>query len=567
MADDPTHQTDGGSRQQRAGHDGSVKETVISLIISLAMALIAKTYVLEAYRIPTGSMAPTLLGDHIDYVGPQTGHRWSTEVWYAEPRRPGEVRRTLPVQGVGGNPPPNPTDPMLGHPYGGDLVAGQPDPRLAAGSPRPVPKRTRAGDRILVQKYLYWLFPPERYDVVVFKNPSENVDQNFIKRLVGLPNEAVWLVDGDVFVAPAGSAWDDVGAWSIARKSIPLQQSLWRTIFSSEHAPRDPMANLQRYFFSPWQGGDGWEIADTRVYAYEDSGPTVLAWDTQRWPIDDWEPYNDSPEVREDMLLYPVADVRLRAGIEPQSSGLEVTARIVARRHTFEATIVAGRATLRVRRDGGDWRMVAEADAARLPTGRVTDVELWHADQRLVLVVDGDVVLEHAYDWSPRERLEQTCGIPANELTALPQSFNSDGPQRRSVVDPRTYTHGEAQVEWRFNGAPLRMHRVGLDRDIFYRPSFRRSRGSVAVGRACHRDRIVHLGDDHFFMLGDNSAASLDGRGWDRVDPWVAAEIDSTVGVVHRDLILGKAFFVYFPAPYSFGVVPVPDVGNMRLIQ
>jgi len=55
---------------------------------------------------------------------------------------------------------------------------------------------------------------------------------------------------------------------------------------------------------------------------------------------------------------------------------------------------------------------------------------------------------------------------------------------------------------------------------------------------------------------------------WRKVDSRVAETIDDKIGVVHRDLMLGKAFFVYFPSVYKvFDKIPVPNMGKMRLIR
>ena len=52
------------------------------------------------------------------------------------------------------------------------------------------------GDRVLVLKYLYAFQDPQRWDVVVFKNPTDpNGDAaNYIKRLVGLPSEQLLIL-------------------------------------------------------------------------------------------------------------------------------------------------------------------------------------------------------------------------------------------------------------------------------------------------------------------------------------------------------------------------------------
>ena len=74
------------------------------------------------------------------------------------------------------------------------------------------------------------------------------------------------------------------------------------------------------------------------------------------------------------------------------------------------------------------------------------------------------------------------------------------------------------------------------------------------------------LDSDQFFVCGDNSPASSDARLWTRVDPWIKEQVDPTVGVVNRDLLVGRAFFVYFPAPVPGKHLWMPDFGRLRFI-
>ncbi|MEM9413315.1 MAG: signal peptidase I, partial [Planctomycetota bacterium] len=58
--------------------------------------------------------------------------------------------------------------------------------------------RSNNGDRILVNKFIYDFAEPERFDVIVFKNPN-NGKQNYIKRLIGLPGDRLLIENGDIY--------------------------------------------------------------------------------------------------------------------------------------------------------------------------------------------------------------------------------------------------------------------------------------------------------------------------------------------------------------------------------
>ena len=73
----------GAGTPAKPAQDGSIKETLISLAISFVMALVFRSYVVEAFVIPTGSMAPTLLGAHMEFRSPESGFQWAVNPWYA----------------------------------------------------------------------------------------------------------------------------------------------------------------------------------------------------------------------------------------------------------------------------------------------------------------------------------------------------------------------------------------------------------------------------------------------------------------------------------------------------
>ena len=175
------------------------------LITAFMLAFVFRAFVMEAFRIPTGSMANTLKGAHFHLGCPQCGFQYSYN-------------------------------------FGSEQVPNY-DVFLENGSPRCpscgyfLPTGTKMlasnGDRILVLKCIYQFFEPKRWDVVVFKNPGEP-GQNFIKRLIARPEETVEIIDGDIYIDG-----------QIARKPPKIQQELWMPVYDNNYQPVRP--EVQRF--------------------------------------------------------------------------------------------------------------------------------------------------------------------------------------------------------------------------------------------------------------------------------------------------------------------------------
>ena len=154
-----------------------------------------------------------------------------------------------------------------------DFGRGVFDPMLSVNDPlgqvgnETVLREARMGDRVLVLKYLYAFSEPKRWDVVVFKNPTDpNGDAaNFIKRLVGLPNEQLLMLDGDVFTAPLGA---DRSQFAVARKPEHVQRAVWQEVHDSDFMPVDPIA-LAKKWGRAWRGApwatQGFDLGDDLV--------------------------------------------------------------------------------------------------------------------------------------------------------------------------------------------------------------------------------------------------------------------------------------------------------------
>lgn len=72
--------------------------------------------------------------------------------------------------------------------------------------PRMVPSESmvptiKVGDRLLVNKFVYYFKKPARGDIVVFKPPASlNAKYDYVKRVIGLPGDKVEIKDNKLYI-------------------------------------------------------------------------------------------------------------------------------------------------------------------------------------------------------------------------------------------------------------------------------------------------------------------------------------------------------------------------------
>ena len=158
------------------------RETVESIVVAFTLALLFRAFEAEAFVIPTGSMAPTLMGRHKDLACSSCGAEFRVGASQEWDEAAGRIRPDRIV--------PEARCFNCGHEMPLAVRPGQPDPRYPSFN----------GDRILVDKFAYDFTEPRRWDVVVFKYP-EDAKTNYIKRLVGLPGETLFVAGGDIWTS------------------------------------------------------------------------------------------------------------------------------------------------------------------------------------------------------------------------------------------------------------------------------------------------------------------------------------------------------------------------------
>ncbi len=204
---------------------GWLRENVEVLVVAIAVAMAFRTYFLQPFKIPTGSMQPTLYGiTSVARAQPAWSDRLSfkafkwilTGDWYEAVRVRGG--------GVMGHIEEDPFDPSSvrvhigGYRYRlpvdavrrGELAA-YPGQYVSAGTTLWAGLR-RAGDHVFVDKIRWNFVPPQRGEVIVFSThgiPALTDGSHYIKRLCGLPGETVsidppdLLIDGQPVHEPA----------------------------------------------------------------------------------------------------------------------------------------------------------------------------------------------------------------------------------------------------------------------------------------------------------------------------------------------------------------------------
>ena len=198
----------------------AIRETIESVVVAFVLAFLFRTFEAEAFVIPTGSMAPTLMGRHKDVVCQVCDYPYRVSASEEVDSESGAFSGLL----VGAC-----TCPMCRHTMDLSELAAERGDEIEEDFP------SFKGDRILVGKFAYQLSDPERWDVAVFKYPGD-AKTNFIKRLVGLPNEVVWIGHGDVFTSRLPKPGEDVHKLprSIKRKPPEKLIAMLQPVFDND---------------------------------------------------------------------------------------------------------------------------------------------------------------------------------------------------------------------------------------------------------------------------------------------------------------------------------------------
>ena len=517
----------------------STRETIESVAMAIILAFMFRTFIVEAFVIPTGSMASTLQGRHMDLDCPQCGYRYQAGASSENPDTEfyHEVVAT--------------TCPLCRYTHELDKKA-DPD------------QRSHTGDRILVRKFSYALKDPDRWQVVVFRFPG-NPKQPYIKRLIGLPGESLRITGGDIYTTNDPGA----GEFTIARKPDNRLLSMLQLVHDSNYRPAVFDEILFPLRWQPWKKGGGAEDDWSRLdggNGYQSEGVS---------PTDSYLRYNHIVDRMIWLEIGVLEDFRAAGQQEEFKKQVEMLKQ-VAQDHTVGKLILdyyAYNDRNHSQTDGHYWvgDLAGEFDVevqGRTGTLLLDLVEGGVHYQCQVDVSNGKATLSiddgrgmfMAADGHPLKQLTGQTGVTGPGHYQLRFS-NVDNELRLWVDDeridldgPGTYESGALRTpQWTekdpLDAAPLGIgsrqlamtaHRMRVYRDLYYVATGPHdsneyegytnfdARDRLAAYRNWSSEQMFQrrkkldftLSENEFLPLGDNSPQSKDARLWtsDRLD-------------------------------------------------
>jgi signal peptidase I len=542
----------------------SIRETIESVAIAFILAFLFRTFEAEAFVIPTGSMAPTLMGRHKDVKCEKCGYPYQVSA-SEEVTREGQPKDNNDQIA-------RCTCPMCR--YTMDIDGRNPQPSYS-------------GDRIIVNKFSYQFDDPKRWDVIVFYYP-EGAHDNYIKRLAGLPNETLRIRFGDVWIRNdknATGAAEDREEFQIARKPPDKLLAMLQIVFDNDYMPA-----IAKYGWPVrWQSGSGssgeagaWTSDDFATYStdgaaagevwlrYHHLPPSFSDWNkdasgkpiVQEHLITDFTAYDTGQTVSQatqylapDSAIYGlhwVGDLAVSATAELENNSGQVILELVKGGRKFQCRLDAatGKASLST---SGDESFHPVAETKFRGPGKY-DLMFSNCDRELLLWINGSVV---KFD-SPTTYGDLNNSRPTpSDLT--PAGVASKGVKLKLshlkvmrdiyyiAVDKRMRALAD------YNTMPPLFYQGKVDQ-FFSDPSQWKE-----LEESNMRQVEFTIKDDQYFALGDNSAKSQDSRLWESTtgqsNPWV----------IDRDLLKGKALFIYWPHTWDripYVNIPFPYFPN-----
>lgn len=350
-------------------------------------------------------------------------------------------------------------------------------------------------DRLLVDKLTPAIRDPQRLDVTVFGYPLQQ-NQNYVKRIWGLPGELLSIGGGNVYrVTQSGSE----RTFEVIRKPDSVQDVMWREVYPARQLLHDGQKGLGGMLYAtptnawsedaePGAFTVSLEPVAGRVYKLQfkdnvDGGFVDRVWDG--YPTDVAAAIREASGMRECEI---VQDARIRLSVTPEETLDELALEVEVRRPglpttTFALVVEKGNAKLVATR-GSEAPLESPGFVFELPGGVTTEVGFAHVDDELIAYRDGEIARRfdvQKFDCRDKAELSGTSGVSGDHASS-----------------PQVRLKGKGKV---------RLDDLHIDRDQHYT-----KRGFPFV------QDLIQVPAGHYFMLGDNTLQSVDSRGWTAIE-------------------------------------------------
>lgn len=561
------------------------RETLESLAVAFILALLFKSFVADAFIIPTGSMAPTLMGAHKDIQCHECGYQYQSGASEEFDNSTG-LRQDVQVI---------------------ETICPLCRKRQNVEPEKDNNHVTFSGDRILVSKLAYALGSPKRWQVIVFKF-IETARQNYIKRCVGLPGETIKIQHGDIYIKnpkdPDGLSTIETDGFRIARKPHSVVLATLQDVADTKHISKSIAEGTLRDY---WQDASGQASPKWQTSMKPNSGNRASKYD---WTAS----VKDVPKNTTSMIRFSqrIAD-RNTTKQNPQDDFRFISDLTAYNEKTFRTP--AGRDD-RLSIDGARWVGDLASEYELSTTNGTESIELLLVEGGVeflcqIELSNGNATAIANYQGNPISIFESNNGLVdklqattrvrsgsthtvrfANVDDALrlwidgrPIAWGIDGGYSiGSVVAdyrhvPRTTPENPldaAPVGFGIRGGSATIQRARVFRDIFYtnaafggivsskydqpvnirdtKDPYRTAIGNTPENYSFDGNEYP-LGPDDYFPMGDNTQASSDARLW------------ASHGQPGR-LMIGRAVMVFWPHYWYYGRIPfIPNFQRFGLIR
>jgi signal peptidase I len=561
------------------------RETLESLAVAFILALLFKSFVADAFIIPTGSMAPTLMGAHKDIQCQECGYQYQSGASEEFDNSTG-LRQDVQVI---------------------ETICPLCRKRQNVEPEKDNNHVTFSGDRILVSKLAYALGSPKRWQVIVFKF-IETARQNYIKRCVGLPGETIKIQHGDIYIKnpkdPEGLSTIETDGFRIARKPHSVVLATLQDVADTKHISKSIAEGTL---------ADYWQDA---------SGQANPKWQTSIKPISgnraskyDWTAsVKDVPKNTTSMIRFSqrIAD-RNTTKQNPQDDFRFISDLTAYNEKTFRTP--AGRDD-RLSIDGARWVGDLASEYELSTTKGTESIELLLVEGGVEFLCQIDLSNGNAtaianYQGNPISVFESNNGLVDKLQASTPVRSGSTHTVRFANIDDALrlwidgrpiawgidggYSIGSVVADYRhvpkttpenpldaapvglgIRGGSATIQRARVFRDIFYtnaafggivsskydqpinirdtKDPYRTALGNTPENYSFDGNEYP-LGPDDYFPMGDNTQASSDARLW------------ASHGQPGR-LMIGRAVMVFWPHYWYYGRIPfIPNFQRFGLIR